>query len=332
MWFGDMITCRDWHHGWLNEGFATYSEALWAEHTGGFGAYKNKIQQNEFLGGGTVYMEDISNPFNIFISIIYDKGAYTLHMLRGVMGDSLFFDALSQYSLDPSFRYGHAVTEDFQAVCEDVWGSDLSFFFDQWIYDEYYPIYEYSWQQDLATLTTTVRIRQTQDQYGRRPVFEMPVQLQFEFETAGDTLITVYNDEQVQDFEFDFTDTLTQMSFDPDRWILHTASYIVNIEDEVPGTRVPSFSLNQNYPNPFNPTTKIGFDIPEGFSGKTTLRIYDIRGRLVKKLLERVLPPGRHAALWSGTDKNGLPVSSGIYIYTLSNRLGHQTRKMSLVK
>jgi len=331
MWFADMITCRDWHHGWLNEGFATYSEALWAEHTGGFDAYKNKIRENEFYGGGTVYLEDISNPFNIFIGIIYDKGAYTLHMLRGVMGDSLFFDALNQYSLDPSVRYGHALTEDFQTVCENVLGSSLDFFFTQWIYDEYYPIYEYSWHQSLETLETTVRIRQVQDQYGHRPVFEMPVQLEFGFKTAADSMVTVWNDEQVQFFEFDFSDTITQVSFDPDRWILSTVIY-ADIEDEIPGLRVPAFSLNQNFPNPFNPTTKISVDIPEGSPDKTSLRIYDVRGRLVKTLVEDILSPGRHTVVWDGTDGDGAPMGSGIYIYRLSNGAEEQTRKMSFVK
>src|SRR3970282_968792 len=91
MWFGDMITCKDWHHGWLNEGFATYCEALWAEHTGGFDLYKSYMQTLKYQDGGTVHLQDISNPFGIFVSIIYDKGAYVLHMLRGGLGDSVFF-------------------------------------------------------------------------------------------------------------------------------------------------------------------------------------------------------------------------------------------------
>ncbi len=56
MWFGDMITLADWHHCWLNEGFATYSEALWDEHLYGFTGYKNNIANNEFWNGGTLYL------------------------------------------------------------------------------------------------------------------------------------------------------------------------------------------------------------------------------------------------------------------------------------
>jgi len=92
MWFGDMITCLNWHHGWLNEGFATYSEALWEEHIGGFSAYKANMLTNQYWGGGTLYLQNINDPFQIFIPIIYSKGAYVLHMLRGVLGDSLFFN------------------------------------------------------------------------------------------------------------------------------------------------------------------------------------------------------------------------------------------------
>ena len=162
MWYGDMITCRDWHHGWLNEGFATYAEALWDEHNGGFSAYQSNMASNHFTGGGTLYLEDISNPFGIFISIIYQKGAYVLHMLRGVLGDEDFFESITQYSNDPVLMYDHAVTEDFQAHCENVSGMDLEFFFDQWIYDEYYPQYLYTYNQNTSN-TVTVNIRQIQE-------------------------------------------------------------------------------------------------------------------------------------------------------------------------
>jgi len=150
MWFGDMITCKDWHHGWVNEGFATYSEALWAEYVGGFSAYQNNIATNEYFDGGTLYLQDVSDPFQIFIRIIYYKGAYVLHMLRGVLGDAVFFEILRQYSTDPQLMYSEATTEDFKAVCESVSNMDLTFFFDQWIYDEFYPIYEYDYVQSAS--------------------------------------------------------------------------------------------------------------------------------------------------------------------------------------
>jgi aminopeptidase N len=156
MWFGDMITCEDWHHGWLNEGFATYCEALWYEHLEGFEAYRYVMGGNEYYEGGTLYLQDISDPFDIFIRIIYRKGSYTLHMLRGVLGDSLFFQCLKSYASAAEFRFGHANTSDFQSTCENISGMDLDFFFDQWIYDHYFPIYQFGYWQNSSTLSTTI--------------------------------------------------------------------------------------------------------------------------------------------------------------------------------
>jgi aminopeptidase N len=335
MWFADMITCRDWHHGWLNEGFATYAEALWAEHTGGISAYRDNMQRNEYFSGGTLYLQDISDPFGIFIDIIYRKGAYVLHMLRGVLGDETFFNALYRYAQDPELRYGHAVTEDFQAICETESGMNLDFFFDQWIYDEYYPAYEYGWSQDPSTYTTRVTIRQVQEIYGWRPVFEMPVQIEFTFESEIDTMITVWNDSLVQHYDFLFAEPLRSVVLDPDKWILrHTE--LTGIEDDHPGGVPQAFSLEQNYPNPFNPTTTIRFTLPDSDVGAEliplTFRVYDCRGKLVKTLIDGEQGAGEHTIVWDGRNDRGEPVGSGIFFYRLETPNNRETRKMLLLQ
>jgi aminopeptidase N len=335
MWFGDMITCRDWHHGWMNEGFATYAEALWAEHIGGIAGYRLNISQNEYYSGGTVYLEDISDPYyGVFVSIIYQKGAYVLHMLRGLMGDADFFDSLDQYSQNPAYRYGHAVTEDFQAICESVGGLDLDFFFDQWIYDEYYPIYEYGFYQDPATLETRVTIEQAQQDSGWRPVFEMPVEIEFEFDSMGDTLVTVWNDSIVQHFVFDLPEPVRRITLDPNDWILKGA-HPVGVDDPDHSVVYPRFTLEQNFPNPFNPSTTIAFSLPLSDSGErphVNLTIYDVRGRRVETLVDSDLEPGDHRIVWNGRNERGKPVSSGIYLYTLRTGGEIVTRKMTILK
>ncbi len=338
MWFGDMITCRDWHHGWLNEGFATYSTALWAEHDGGEIAYRNAMVENEWYVGGTVYLQDVSDPYGgVFVEIIYYKGAYVLHMLRGVLGDTDFFETIRAYSQDSAFRYDHTVTEDFQAVCELVSGRDLGFFFDQWIYDEYYPRYEYGYDQDPLTFETTVTIEQVQQSSGWRPVFEMPVRLEFEFETAVDTVITVWNDQVLQEYRFDFPDRVTRMILDPDDWILKNTRFVGTGDLPPGGIAVPgSFAFAQNYPNPFNPSTTIEVHVPEvetaGESEHVDLTVYDIRGRRVRVLVDDGLGPGVHMIHWDGRDDGGVPVPSGIYIYTLRSGDRTLTRKMTVMK
>jgi hypothetical protein len=331
-----MITCRDWHHGWLNEGFATYSEALWAEHIGGFQSYRDNMAQNEYLSGGTLYLQDISDPFNIFIDIIYEKGAYVLHMLRGVLGDETFFDAVYHYAQEPGFRYGHTVTEDFQVICEAESGMDLDFFFDQWVYDEFYPRYEYSWSQDRETFETSVTIRQVQESYGWRPVFEMPVQVECTFDSGIDTVITVWNDSQVQSFDFTVGDTIQSVALDPDKWILRRTQF-TGIGDERPDGAPRVFALEQNYPNPFNPTTTIRFTLvgPEDQSGvgiPLTLRIYSSRGKLVRTLVDGKRSAGRHEVTWDGRDEHGHPAGSGVFFYRLETPDHHDTRKMLAIE
>jgi aminopeptidase N len=329
MWFGDMITCQSWQHGWLNEGFATYCEALWQEHTGGFQAYKNQMSALAFFQGGTLYLQDDSDPFNIFISIIYDKGAWALHMLRGGLGDSLFFECLSEYAGDPRFRYGHATTEDFLGICEAVSGMDLDFFFDQWVYDEFFPRYEYSFGQADTSDEVMVILRQTQSDLGLRAVFEMPVQLRFLFQNATDTTVTVWNDQQEQTFHFSFDKKVLHMFFDPDQWILRTAQEVA-VEEDVAANLPRELRLAQNYPNPFNSVTIIPYHLPQ--NDRVSLKIYNILGQEVRTLVEGLQTAGRKTAEWDGLDHHGRPASSGIYVYRLQAGDHTMSRRLMLLR
>ena len=94
------------------------------------------------------------------------------------------------------------------------------------------------------------------------------------------------------------------------------------------------FALGQNYPNPFNPETIIRFDIPEVSDNtvETRLLIYNVRGELVKRLVDEEYEPGFHEVLWDGRNDWGTMVSSGIYFYTFSAENFYTARKMILLK
>jgi aminopeptidase N len=323
MWFGDMITCVNWHHGWLNEGFATYSEALYAEYTGGFTYYKNYLATLKYLGEGTVFLQNISDPFQIFLPIIYDKGAWVLHMLRGVLGDDDFFNSINQYTSDPRFKYDHASTEDFRDVCETVSGIDLDFFFDEWIYDEYYPAYTYGYEQDSLTNNLNLEINQIQGLNGWREIFEMPIQVKINFTDGSDTLITVWNDQVSSGYNIPLTSKVTSVQFDPDEWILRTVSIITDVE--ATPENLFAYKLVANYPNPFNPTTNISFSIPE--RDLVTLKVYDILGNEVATLMNEERESGEHTVRFDAS-----ALTSGIYFYKLISGSFSQVRKMLLIK
>jgi len=215
MWFGDMITCQNWHHGWLNEGFATYSEALWLEHDINITAYRQKMADMEYFGGGSLYLESTSDPLNIFIGIIYFKGAWVLHMLRHVLGDDIFFDCVYQYATDPELMYDHATTEQFQAVCESVSGEDLDWFFQQWVYGQYFPRYDISWhvrQVQGNLFENHFHIEQTQTSDPQ--VFSMPLQFQL-WLGSGYTVAEIFNDDRRQDAMIETTFFPDSIKYDP---------------------------------------------------------------------------------------------------------------------
>jgi len=94
-----------------------------------------------------------------------------------------------------------------------------------------------------------------------------------------------------------------------------------------------AFTLGQNYPNPFNPSTTISFEIPEHSQSVVSLRVYNIRGQLVKTLVKnQVLLPGNHAVQWEGDDNSGRKVSTGVYFYRMEAGDFARTKKMVLVK
>jgi aminopeptidase N len=137
-WFGDSVTLDDWGDVWLNEGFATYAEWLWLEHTRGEAALEATVAGTR----SQVAQIDLPPPGNppaddLFNSNVYNWGALVLHALRTEIGDDAFFETLRSYA--DQYRYANASTEDFIAVAEDVSGAQLDDLFDTWLYSETVP-------------------------------------------------------------------------------------------------------------------------------------------------------------------------------------------------
>jgi aminopeptidase N len=217
-WWGDMITCDSFHHIWLNEGFAEYSEALWFEHTyTPYTAAAYLMDYQLYLGGGTVYVEhpEYENIFDL--GLTYHKACWVLHMLRHITGDETFFRILRTYYASPEHQYGTATTEDFQAICEQVSEMDLEEFFHQWIYEEYFPRYSYSWdwQQNESHYEVNLEIRQMQDNY----IFQMPIDITITTANGEETFVVI-DSLQAQSFDFAVNAEPLNLELDKDNWIL----------------------------------------------------------------------------------------------------------------
>ncbi len=243
-WWGDYITCHNWHDIWLNEGFAVYCEALWAEWEYGKSYYHTYMNSFAYWGGGTIFVEDTTDAWNIFAPIVYDKGGWVHHMLRHVVGDSTYFDIMRAYYYDPRFAHGVAEIEDFQEVCETVSSMDLDYFFDQWIYGTYYPKYKYStFSEPVGDNQYDVYVHIDQSQTTDPTYFTMPIDIRI-VTYDMDTIAVVFNDPRHQDFVFRVNWGIAGLELDPDRWILRTSNtdiYGLNIvTTDLPPSRLGS--------------------------------------------------------------------------------------------
>jgi aminopeptidase N len=336
-WFGDMITCGTWADIWLNEGFATYCEALYTEHISGYSAYKSRLityNAAEYLSQNpgwamwnaswAVTTPPVNTLFNT--AITYDKGACVLHMLRYTIGDSLFFAALKSYATDTvNFKMKNAITDDFTAKFSSVSGQDLTWFIDEWVKQPNHPTYANTY--NISNLGSGVyRVNFVAKQTQSNTVFhKMPITLKIAFST-GDTTVRVMNDVNNQQFTFYFYNKQpTTVTFDPDNDILlKTASITVGTGTE--SSELPvNFTLYQNEPNPFNPSSKIKYDIP-GLS-QVKLTVFDITGKIVASLVNQQQSAGHYEVLFDGAG-----LSSGIYFYRLETPTFTDTKKMTLIK
>jgi aminopeptidase N len=139
-WWGNMVTCRDWNHFWLNEGIATFIAAAYLEHRFGRDAYMREINQyrsnyEKVLSAGhdkSLVFPDWLNPTRDDRTLVYDKGAYVLHLLREEMGERAFWNGLRIFTRR---HFGKSVvTSDFVAAMEEANGKSLKKFFAKWVY------------------------------------------------------------------------------------------------------------------------------------------------------------------------------------------------------
>lgn len=322
-WWGDNVTCINWKHIWLNEGFARYAEALWLERLNGRSGlkdYMTTLNRPSAWRSGSLYVQDTTSASIIFNRIVYDKGAWVLHMLRGLTGDENFYEIFSRYRQ----RYSGSVasTADFQEVCEEVYGQELDWFFEQWVYGVGQPYYKVSWhhsQDSAGRWNLAVTIDQIQKS---ATLFRMPLEL-FVSDGLNDTIFVITDSLEVQTFNLLSEIKPESVSLDPDGWVLKNVEY-AGIGTEIE-TVPDKYLLYQPYPNPFNQTVNIRLDLPYDTRGR--LVICDLTGREVATIAEGLFRAGHYKNQWQPQT-----VASGIYLVRFVDGRTRLQRKIVYLK
>jgi aminopeptidase N len=272
-WFGNKVTCASWKDLWLNEGFATYLTGLTYEfnvvHDDFYWPKVLELWRNDVfqLPDEALYRTDTSDVNKLFNPIVYQKGAYFLHMLRWVCGDSAFFSGVQNYIQDPDLEYSFAYTDDLKGHLEAASGKNLDEFFKDWFYGKGFPIYTTTWSQDNDLLKLTI------EQLPSHPsvyFFNIPLPYQIHSGNWDSTIVVNprYSNEQ---FVIDVGRSIDSLTFDPDGWILAQHDVLTSLADANKG----DIQL-KIYPNPFVESLII-----EGLKEGTTLRLFDAQSRLI---------------------------------------------------
>jgi len=322
-WWGNDVTCASWKHIWLNEGFARYAEALWREKdegTIGLKNYMTDLNRPSRWRAGSLYVQDTSDVNNIFNQIVYDKGAWVLHMLRGLTGYEKFFEILKRYRQE--YSGGFATTADFQKKCEEIYDQSLDWFFEQWVYGVGQPHYQVNWQAYRHSLNSwKLKVAISQIQTGAT-IFRMPLTLLFS-DSLNDTTFIVTDSLATQYFTFYCNFKPDSVALDPDNWVLKNATYFNSYSE--PQTRPEEFRLHPPYPNPFNQWVNIKLDLPYDIPGR--LAIYDLTGREVAILQDGLFKAGQYKTQWQPQGS-----ASGLYFVSFKARYIHLRQKIVYLK
>ena len=237
-WFGDLVTCRTWAHAWLNEGFATYMEALWQEKAVGREAFIADMEDG--LGG---YLSEAANdymrptvcshytdPDDVFDSHIYPRGAWILRMLHDRLGNDAWWKGINRYLT--KHRAGLVTTDDFRVAMEEASGQDLKGFFDQWLVKAGHPAFKVKADWDAGAKKLTLTVEQTQqarklvwkDLETEIPIFSVPIDVEFETK-GGKSTKRIEVKDKLQTFTFDLGSEPTIIDFDRDSSILKSLEF-----------------------------------------------------------------------------------------------------------
>ncbi|HET7153389.1 MAG TPA: M1 family aminopeptidase [Candidatus Kapabacteria bacterium] len=339
-WWGDMVTPVTFGDAWLNEGFATFSEALYYEYLQGPSGYLSAIHtrmgdylnfvanpaSNYYEGIFPLYDYPRAAPSSNYPATIYYKGASVLGMLRWMLGDSVFFNGMRNYGQQN--EYGNVTTQRFEQAMEFVSGENLKWFFDEWVYKAGWPILKVGFAATPDSMHISIIQQQDTTKY---PLFQMPFDVRVILAT-GDTITQRIQmaavDSQTISFSHPAGKVMTAQ-LDPDFHVLaHVTTGALVAVNEEPTAPASPF-LSQNFPNPVvnNESTTIHiapsvFDYRDG----VTFGLYDMLGREVRDLTPLL-------AAHNGNITFSLDgITPGVYYYALTTPYGYFSRALTITR
>jgi aminopeptidase N len=279
MWFGDNVTCATWSDIWINEGFATYSDYLCRYYlqSPSSGTSFMIERQNSAMSSndGSVYIPEgevyPGNEWRIFDGrLSYNKGAAIIHTLRHeIQDDTLFFNVMEAFQ--NQFANSTATGDDFKEVAESITGMDFDPFFNQWYYGQGYPIYDFEW---YSTDNGYFHLTSTQSTSSTTPLFQMLMDFKLIFTDATDTIISLNQTDNLNEFEVFTGKTVAAVQVDPNQWTMeHTSSLVVGMKET---DKKVYFTIG---PNPAKDYLNIYFLNPSNETKEIT--IADISGKII---------------------------------------------------
>jgi aminopeptidase N len=226
-WFGDSVTERDWDDVWLSEGFATYFTLLFTEHDHGRDAFVAGLKRSRDLvfaaeareTGLAVLHTNLADTRKVLNPLVYQKGGWMLHMLRGQLGTDTFWAGIREYYR--RHRDGHASTDDFRRVMEETSGRDLSGFFRQWLARAGSPAVEGTWSHDPSAGQLVVELTQTQP----GEPYCLPIEIGISNDGSSTARIEKAElTDRSHRFEFSAAKEPSTVTLDPNCWVLMKSS------------------------------------------------------------------------------------------------------------
>ncbi len=177
-WWGDVVTCRDFRHMWLNESFASYFDPLYHEFSLGEDEFDYRMYSNQQAG---IFVDTARSrrpvvSFESFGDNLYPRGSAILNMLHFVVGDDLFWKGINHYIT--KYQFTSVETNDLKRSIEEATGLNLYWFFDEWLYKAGHPVFDVTYRWSDSAKSVMLGVKQVQTLDSLTGVFSTPVDIE----------------------------------------------------------------------------------------------------------------------------------------------------------